>query len=198
MKAALDFWVRAHQDERNEPSGPRLSGFITLIALLACIAITLYGAFSGNKLVTETGIKLTSGLGLVVGALYGATQIRSGLSGLGGLFVARPANEMPGQMPGQTNLQQSVLPQAPIQLLSSQSLEPSTKPSKPCAATLDRWVDRVAKIVRARDLAGVVALKRERLQKIHKPLGKDLEERLALAMETKPWESRPKIDWRPI
>lgn len=186
-----EFWVRAHQDERHEPSGPRLSGFITLIALLICVVVTLYGAFSGKKLVAETGIKLTSGLGLVVGVLYGATQFRSGLSGL---FVSKPMNDgMPGQMP----LQQAALPQMPI-ISSPLQSDPSTKaPQKPNISTVERWRERIARIIRVQDLVGKLKPQRESLKKIHKPLTPELEERLALAVETKPWEPRAKIPWRP-
>ncbi|MCB9639079.1 MAG: hypothetical protein H6727_09320 [Myxococcales bacterium] len=192
MKAALDFWVRAHQDERHEPSGPRLGGFLLTIVLIIVVFSTLYAAFSGQKLASETGVKLVAGLGTVIGILYGASQLKGGLVGV---FGVKPVSD---GMPGQAVQQQVSLPQMPIISAPLRSLDLSAKtPQKPNISTVERWRERVARIIRVQDLVDTKLATRESLQKIHKPLSPDLAEKLALAEEKKPWKPRIEVTWRP-
>lgn len=107
-----EFWFKAHCDERNEPSGPRLGGFLLAMVMILVVFAALYAAFSGQKLAAETGVKLVAGLGTVVGVLYGASQLKGGLVGIFGTKAT--LDGMPGQVPTSPLTQTLVSSQPPI------------------------------------------------------------------------------------
>lgn len=203
MKIA-EFWIRAHSDERNEPSGPRFGGFVLSVFMILLSFLTMYAAFKGHKHAADTGVKLVLGFGTTVAVLYGASQIKSGFVGWHSLsstptsaVASQPLqlDALPrlGGMPNPRTSETAANPTESAPRSMEEAIKAATSKTEAKLKKLlsghaaKRRIERITRIVRAKDLIAKTPPVSE-VQRPQKPLSDALQEKLAIAVETEPWK----------
>ena len=82
MQRFWDFIAKANLDERHDPSSPRISGMALVFIVALFSLLGFVAALAEKKTLIDYVLKAISALGTIILGLYGASQIKSGLTNL--------------------------------------------------------------------------------------------------------------------